>query len=68
MRITVDIEECVLNDLALLTGESKKSPAVAKAVTEFVKRAKAREFGKRLMEGDFAGSFDEDYDPKKFDK
>ena len=42
MRITVDIEEGVLNDLAVLTGESKKSPAVAKAVIEFVKRAKAR--------------------------
>ena len=53
MRITVDIEESVLDDLTKMTGESKMSPAVSKAVTEFVKRAKAREFGKMLREGAF---------------
>jgi metal-responsive CopG/Arc/MetJ family transcriptional regulator len=53
MRITVEIDESTLNDLARITGESKKSPAVAKAVIEFVKRKKAKEFGALLREGAF---------------
>lgn len=53
MRITVDIDEATLEDLAKITGESKKSPAVAKAVTEFVNRKKAKEFGMLLREGAF---------------
>lgn len=53
MRITVDIEEAVLEDLLAMTGEKMKSPAVAKAVEHFVKRAKAKEFGTRLREGHF---------------
>jgi Arc/MetJ family transcription regulator len=53
MRITVEIDEGVLDELVKLTGESKKSPAVSKAVVEFVKRKKAREFGKMLREGAF---------------
>lgn len=53
MRITVDIDEAVLNDLVIMTGEEKKSPAVSKVVTEWVKRQKAKAFGKRLMEGHY---------------
>ncbi|MCP5524659.1 MAG: type II toxin-antitoxin system VapB family antitoxin [Verrucomicrobiales bacterium] len=51
MRITVDIDDQIMDDLVKLTGERKKSPAVAKAVDEFVKRRKAREFGRILREG-----------------
>lgn len=36
-----------------LTGEKSKSPAVAKAVTEFVNRRKAREFGRLIRESAF---------------
>jgi hypothetical protein len=53
MRITVDIEDGVLNDLLKITSEKKMSPAVAKAVAEFVNRKKAREFGRLLREGAF---------------
>jgi hypothetical protein len=53
MRITVDIEESVLNDLVKLMGEKKKSPAVSRAVVEYVKRRKARELGKLLRQGAF---------------
>ena len=53
MRVTVDIEESILDDLVNIMGETKKSPAIARAVTEFVKRTKAKEFGKKLMEGYF---------------
>ena len=51
MRITVDIDETVLNDLVAMTGETKKSPAISKVVTDWVKRQKAKAFGKRIMEG-----------------
>ncbi|MCB1126784.1 MAG: type II toxin-antitoxin system VapB family antitoxin [Verrucomicrobiae bacterium] len=53
MRITVEIDDEIVDDLVKMTGESKKSPAVAKAVEEFVKRRKAREFGRMLREGFF---------------
>ena len=53
MRITVDIEKDILEDLIRITGDSKKSPAVVKAVADFVRRQKAREFGRMLREGSF---------------
>lgn len=53
MRITVDIDESVLEELAKITGEKKRSPAVSRAVTEFVRRNKAKEFGRLLREGAF---------------
>ncbi len=53
MRITVDIDESVLQELAKITGEKKRSPAVSRAVTEFVRRNKAKEFGQLLREGAF---------------
>lgn len=53
MRVTIDIEEDTLAEVVKITGEKKMSPAVAKAVGEFVKRAKAREFGRLLRESAF---------------
>ena len=53
MRITVDIEDDVLTELMKITGDKNKSPAVAKAVTEFVRRKQAREFGRMIREGAF---------------
>ena len=53
MRITVDIDESILSDLLEITGDKNKSPAVARAVTEFVRRKKARDFGRMLREGAF---------------
>jgi hypothetical protein len=65
MRITVDIEEGVLDDLVKLTGETKRSPAVAKAVEDFVRRQKLKEFGRLIRQGAFADAFPADYDPDK---
>ena len=53
MRITVDIDEDTLKQTMRLTGEKKKGPAVTKAVTEFINRQMAREFGRMVMEGEF---------------
>ena len=53
MRITVDLDEQLLQQTMTLTGEKKKSPAVSKAVEDFVRRAKAREFGQLIRESAF---------------
>ena len=53
MKITIDIEDEVLQDAMRITGERKKGPAVVKAAKEFIRRQMAREFGRKLMEGDF---------------
>ena len=53
MKITVELDDSTLAELVAVTGERKKGPAVAQAVEEFLKRRKAREFGRLLMEGAF---------------
>lgn len=53
MRISVDIDDATLEEVMALTGEKNKSPALAKAVTGFVRREKAREFGRLIREGAF---------------
>lgn len=53
MRISVDIEEDILEEVMALTGEKNKSPALAKAVTEYVRRQRAKEFGRLIREGAF---------------
>jgi hypothetical protein len=53
MKITVELDDATLKELIAVTGERKKGPAVAQAVEEFLKRRKAREFGRLLMEGAF---------------
>ena len=53
MRITVDIDNDILTELMKITGDKNKSPAVARAVTEFVRRKQAREFGRMIREGAF---------------
>ena len=53
MKITVELDDATMGELLAATGERKKGPAVAQAVEEFLKRKKAREFGRLLMEGAF---------------
>lgn len=53
MKITVELDDETLDELLAATGARKKGPAVAQAVEEFLKRKKAREFGRLLMEGAF---------------
>lgn len=52
MRITIDIDEGLLRDAMFLTGETKKGPAIVKAASEFIRRQMAREFGRKLMDGE----------------
>lgn len=60
MRITVDIDDAVIKEIMALTGEKKKSPAISKAVIEYAKRRKAREFGRLIREGAFNYEFTND--------
>ena len=53
MRITIEIDERTMGDVLKITGETKKSPAVSKAIKEFVNRIRAKEFGRLLREGHF---------------
>ena len=53
MRVTVDLADEVLDELSKMTGENKKSPAIARAVAEYIRRQKAKEFAHLLREGAF---------------
>ncbi|MFH1496845.1 MAG: hypothetical protein ABII82_03370 [Verrucomicrobiota bacterium] len=59
----MDIAEPLLDDLLAITGDTKRSPAVAKAVEAYVRRQKLREFGRLIRQGAFEGAFPEGYDP-----
>ena len=53
MRMTVELDEKMLDELTKVTGIKKNSPAVAFAVRDFVNRKKAKDFGRMLREGKF---------------
>ena len=53
MRVSVEIKDSVLEDVMKLTGKTGKSPALSKAVEEFVRRRKAAQFGTLIREGAF---------------
>lgn len=53
MRISVDISEEILSEVMELTGEKSKSASLSKAITEFVRRKRAKEFGRLMREGAF---------------
>jgi hypothetical protein len=53
MKVTAGLDDRTLDALLAATDERKKGTAVAKAVDEFLKRKKAREFGRLPMEGAF---------------
>lgn len=64
MRFTIDIDEKILNETLHYTGEKYKSSAVAKAIEEYVRRQKAKEFGMLIRENAFDyGGDDSDEDP-----
>ena len=56
MRITVDIDEAILNELVSMTGESKKSPAVSRVVTDWVGIDALKSYGVRFSKQVFPGA------------
>ncbi len=53
MRISVEIDPALLDEVVTLTGETQKSRALAKAIAEFVNRQRARQFGRLIREKAF---------------
>ena len=51
MRITISIDEAKVRKITKLTGLSKKSPAVARAVDEFIEFRARKDFVERVMAG-----------------
>ena len=56
MRITVDIEASELRRIQKVTGEKKMSPAVSRALSEYLKLQERQKFIERALSGqtDFA--------------
>ena len=67
MRISVDVSEDILQEVMAMTGEKSKGASLSKAVMEFVKRRKAREFGKLMREGAFDYDLDSSINEKHQD-
>ena len=61
MRITVDIEPKKLRSILSLTRQTKKSPAVAQALDEFIEQHRRQAFLAKVMAGatDYRTSNDE---------
>ena len=61
MRITVDIEQHKLRSILKLTRQTKKSPAVAQALDEFIEQRQRQAFLAKVMAGqtDYRASNDE---------
>ena len=61
MRITVDIDDAKLDEVLAVTGQHKKSPAVAVALDEFLKHRRRQAFLARVKAGktDYQASNDE---------
>jgi Arc/MetJ family transcription regulator len=53
MRLTIDIDEEILENAMKLTGEKKKGPAITKAATEYIRREMVKKFANMVMEGQF---------------
>jgi len=53
MKVRVEIDEKTLAEVIALTGETRKSSAVACAIREFVNRHRAKEFGRLIRTGAF---------------
>jgi Arc/MetJ family transcription regulator len=61
MRITVDIDASELRRVQKITGQAKKSPAVSRALSEFLKMQERQKFIERALSGqtDFSSTNEE---------
>ena len=51
MRITIDVDATELKQIQKLTGEKKKSPAIAKALSRFLHQQHRQKFLERALSG-----------------
>lgn len=61
MRITVDIDASALRRVQKITGQTKKSPAVSQALSEFLRLQDRQQFLERVLSGktDFSSTNEE---------
>lgn len=51
MRITIEVDDRHLRQIQKLTGQRKKSPAVAQALTEYLRQCERASFIERALSG-----------------
>lgn len=51
MRITIEIDENNLSEILKATGEKKKSPAIRRALEEYVAERKKKNFLRKVIQG-----------------
>jgi Arc/MetJ family transcription regulator len=61
MRITIDVDASELKRIQRITGEKKKSPAIAQALSRFLRQQERQKFLERALSGqtDFSLTNDE---------
>lgn len=61
MRITVELDAENMRQIQRITGQKKKSPAVSRALSEFIQQHRRRQFIERALTGqtDFSLSNEE---------
>jgi len=51
MRITIEVDANELNQIQRITGKKKKSPAIAQALSEFIRQRQKQTFIARVLSG-----------------
>ncbi|HOY58873.1 MAG TPA: type II toxin-antitoxin system VapB family antitoxin [Verrucomicrobiota bacterium] len=51
MRITIDVDANELKQIQKITGKKKKSPAIAQALSEFIRQRQRQQFIARVLSG-----------------
>lgn len=51
MRITIDVDANELKKIQKITGQKKKSPAVSRALSDFLRMAERRAFIEKALSG-----------------
>ena len=51
MRITVELDAENMRQIQRITGQKKKSPAVSRALSEFIQQHQRRQFIERALNG-----------------
>jgi Arc/MetJ family transcription regulator len=52
MRITIDVDANELKQIQQITGEKKKSPAIARALSRFLRQQERQKFLERGLSGE----------------
>lgn len=51
MRVTIQVDASELKQIQTLTGQKKKSPAISRALSEYIRQEQKRQFIERALSG-----------------